>query len=117
MPASGDCDTIVSERADTESPVTVPSPLLEADSIAPSNDAVPLNEDSIVPTYVKEHASNQRNETDYVHAPAKSAVLPTNNTHTVQRSVNTPITFRDYIAKEWIGTSDNAKRVRNVSSH
>ena len=94
---------------------------MEVDSIAPGNDAVPLNEDSIVPAYVKELNLPQKNEMDFqkplpsLQAPAKPAVLPTNDTHTVQRSVDAPITFRNYIAKEWIGTSDNAKRVRNVS--
>ena len=100
-------------------------------SIAPSNDAVPLNEDSIVPVYVRDHIYIQRNETDYpfppyndnmspIIAPPQVAPLPfippTEQPHQVQRSVGSPMTFRDYVAKEWIGTSDNANRVRNVSS-
>ncbi|KAI6660155.1 Ubiquitin thioesterase otulin isoform X2 [Oopsacas minuta] len=39
--------------------------------------------------------------------------IPIKRTHLHQRSVDSPITFSDYIAREWIGTSDNAKRVRN----
>ena len=102
---------------------------LEVDSIAPGNDVVPLNEDSIVPQYLIAYSPvSQRNEMDYppqvynydrtnlspVFAPPEVAVppfiLPETQTKSVQRSVDTPITFRDYIAKEWIGKSDNANR-------
>ena len=107
---------------------------LEVDSIAPGNDAVPLNEDSIVPQYLIGYSQvSQRNEMDYppqvynydqtnlspVFAPPEVAappfILPGTQTKSVQRSVDTPITFRDYVAKEWIEKSDNANRVRNVS--
>ena len=73
-------------------------------------DAVPLNYESIIP--VKENEiellqsdnSNPLKELEFPEEP----VLP-------QRSVEYPITFSDYIAREWVGTSETAERVRNVS--
>ena len=74
------------------------------------NDAVPLNFESIVP--VKEN---------HIEVPQSDNGSPLKDfdiveeSHLPLRSVEFPITFSDYIAKEWIGTSENAKRVRNVS--
>eukprot|EP00800_Vazella_pourtalesii_P003757 TRINITY_DN1390_c0_g1_i6.p1 TRINITY_DN1390_c0_g1~~TRINITY_DN1390_c0_g1_i6.p1 ORF type:complete len:1099 (+),score=195.47 TRINITY_DN1390_c0_g1_i6:39-3335(+) len=72
------------------------------------NDAVPLNFESIVP--VKEN---------HIEVPQSDNGSPLKDfdiveeSHLPLRSVEFPITFSDYIAKEWIGTSENAKRVRN----
>ncbi|KAI6661674.1 TNF receptor-associated factor 4-like, partial [Oopsacas minuta] len=56
-----------------------------------------------------------KNEGDFVtdRYQDNTTPIPIRQTHLHQRSVDSPITFSDHIAREWIGTSDNAKRVRN----
>ena len=76
------------------------------------NDSQPLNYESIIPQRKKEREIDlpqPDNGTLLKEFPVEP-VIPL-------RSVESPITFSDYIAREWIGTSENAQRVRNVSYH
>ena len=110
-----DHDTIIIEASDVTLP---PHSIGNADEVPDAsyigNDSQPLNYESIIPQRKKESEidlpqpdnGTLLKELEFPVEP----VIPL-------RSVESPITFSDYIAREWIGTSENAQRVRNVSYH
>ena len=116
-----DHDTIIIEASD----VTLPPHSIEnADEVPDAsyigNDSQPLNYESIIPQRKKESEIDLP-QTDYCAqpdngTPLKELEFPVEPVIPL-RSVESPITFSDYIAREWIGTSENAQRVRNVSYH
>ncbi|KAI6661939.1 hypothetical protein LOD99_9707 [Oopsacas minuta] len=121
LPAQMDHDTIIIEsnclsiHSQNNTISTTQVPFDEVQNQPQGNDAVPLNEDSIVPQNISKNEGDfvtDRYENNTTPIPSE-VLLDTTQTHLHQRSVDSPITFSDYIAREWIGTSDNAKRVRN----
>ena len=116
-----DHDTIIIEALDVTLP---PHSIGNADEVPfvsyIGNDSQPLNYESIIPQRKKESEIDLP-QTDYCAQPDNGTLLkelefPVEPVIPL-RSVESPITFSDYIAREWIGTSENAQRVRNVSYH
>ena len=79
------------------------------------NDSQPLNYESIIPPRKKTTKKNKPTQPDNgtLLKGLEFQVEPVISL----RNVESPITFSDYIARKWIGTSENAQRVRNVSYH
>ena len=111
-----DHDTIIIEALDVTLP---PHSIVNADEVPDAsyigNDSQPLNYESIIPQRKKKPKKNKPTQPDN-GTPLKELEFPVEPVIPL-RSVEYPITFSDYIAREWIGTSENAQRVRNVSYH